>query len=91
MPVGHRSDRDPGAKAVGVGHRIQGESPAPTPSPPTEPVLIELRIFRQYLVERRKLIGQLNRPHVVIASLLEIAPAPRHSPIVDMQNREAVL
>ena len=90
-PVGYRRDGDAGAKAVAMRHRIESERAAPTPSPPAQPLGVELRIFCQHLVERGHLVAELYRAEVVICGLGKVPSPPAHAAVVYVQHRIAVL
>ena len=87
--VGHGRDRNSGAKAVGVRHGIERHGAAIGPSPDRHAVFIELRILREKLIERGKLIFQLDRAELVANRGLEFAVAARSPAIVNGKNREA--
>ena len=90
-PIGHRRHSNPCLEAVRVGHRIEREGAAPTPSPPALPLRVQFGKLRQHLVHRAELVLKLNGPEVVIRGLFEVAPAPAHAAVVYVQYGESML
>ena len=90
-PVGYRRDGDARAKAVAMRHGVESERAAPTPSPPAQPLGVELRVSCQHLVERGHLVAELYRAEIAICGLGKVPSPPAHPAVVYVQHRITVL
>ena len=71
-------------------HGIDSHGAAIGPSPDRGAVFIELRVLREKLIERRKLIFQLDRAELVANRGLELAVAAGSPAIVHGEDRETL-